>query len=935
MPAEDTDGSAIARPAMNSDGGPTRRPRRDGRALPASKKAVFDRASARLLPALAVLLAFTAAASASDHAGTEPAGVRMTHRMMVFVLQLGVILFAAKLGGILFRKIRLPAALGELVSGMVIGPFALGGLGFYGFPEGLFAAPGSLAVSPELQAVGTLAAILLLFLVGLETDLAMLLRYAVVGGLVGVGGMAASFLFGAGIMMAFSEPVLGRSLGLFAPPCLFLGTITTATSVGITARILAERKKLDSPEGVTILSAAVIDDVMGIILLAVVMSAIGASRRTGAVDWGHVAAVGGRAVGVWLAATILGLWASSRISVLLKWFGQRTSIAVMALGMALILAGLFEEAGLAMIIGAYVMGLSLSKADITHVIREKLSPVHALLVPVFFCVTGMQIDLATLGSWSVLAFGAAYAVVALAAKVIGCGLPALVANFNLRGAARIGFGMAPRCEVALIIAGIGLAAGPAMGLMPPEVFAAVILMILVNTLVAPPAMVFLFRSPVRGTRRAAPEDDSKASPSFEFPSAEMADFFMMKLTSVFESEGFYVHRLSEEDRIYQLRKDEKVIDARCDESEITFHCRRADAPLINAAMYEALAAFEQTVRGLRQPLDRRTIQERIQEAGPLGPGTLDMRAYLSPALASPELKGETKAEIIDEVPDLIDDDGTLADRNAAREAVWERENSLSTGLQYGVAIPHGKTDAVDGLVCAVGLKREGVDFDALDGEPSRIFILTLSPRSKTAPHIQFMSTVSQLLNEVGRRRILECRTAQDLYRAFTTPPPPERKAPPAPAAGPPPGRFDPSRYLRPELLKPELTAATREDAIRELINVLATAGELNDAEAAANAVLDREAQMSTGMEKGLAVPHGRTEAVNGLICALGVHREGIDFGAADGQPARIIMLVLTPPSGADPYLQFVASVIGVLDDAGRRRVLGAASREELHAALTE
>jgi PTS system nitrogen regulatory IIA component len=285
---------------------------------------------------------------------------------------------------------------------------------------------------------------------------------------------------------------------------------------------------------------------------------------------------------------------------------------------------------------------------------------------------------------------------------------------------------------------------------------------------------------------------------------------------------------------------------------------------------------------------------------------------------------------------LLKREGKLANVDAARQAVWQREKSMSTGLQYGVAIPHGKTDTVDGLVCAVGIQPEGVDFESMDGSPSRIFILTLSPASKPAPHVQFMSTVSQVLNETGRQRILECTSAGGIYRAFTAPAPSAAPAvsspPPAPSTHR--GQFNISDYLQPELVTPRLSGATGEAIIRELVDLLAGQGLVRDADAAARAVLDREATMSTGMESGVAVPHGRTDAVDRLVCAVGVRREGVDFGAADGKPSRIFVLVITPEAGADPYLQFVAALMGVLDEDGRQAVLAATTREQLYTALT-
>jgi mannitol/fructose-specific phosphotransferase system IIA component (Ntr-type) len=255
---------------------------------------------------------------------------------------------------------------------------------------------------------------------------------------------------------------------------------------------------------------------------------------------------------------------------------------------------------------------------------------------------------------------------------------------------------------------------------------------------------------------------------------------------------------------------------------------------------------------------------------------------------------------------------------------------MSTGLQYGVAIPHGKTDAVDRLVCCVGVAPDGVEFDSMDGQPSRIFILTLSPKSKPAPHLQFMSTVSRVLNDAGRTRVLAARTTREVLDAFTRPAP----AAPAPAAKPMPTSLALADYIRPECLQPRLRATTKEEVIRELVDLLVHAGCVSDAPAALHAVLDREGQLSTGMTDGIAIPHGRTDAVDRMACAVGVKPEGLDFDSVDGEPTRIFVLVLTTPAGAEPYLQFVASVMGALTDAGRQRVLAARTAEELSAALT-
>ncbi len=707
------------------------------------------------VPVLELILA-SPAVQGSDLAG----------RMMVLAIQLGIILFTARIFGVLAEKAGIPGVLGELVSGIIIGPFLLGGIPFYGFPQGLFpvyhAAGSGGVIWPELMGISSIAAVVLLFNVGLETDLKLLLKYSFSGGMVGLGGVLFSFFLGDYALVLFSRTLSSTPLGFMSPECLFAGTVATATSVGITARILSEKKKMDTAEGVTILSAAVIDDVIGIVVLAVVMGMV-AAGRTGATDWSHIGIVSAKAVGVWLAGTVLGITASRRIGKLLKLSKSPESITVLALGLALVLAGLFEEAGLAMIIGAYVMGLSLSRTDVVHMVREKLHIIYAFLVPVFFSVTGMQIDPSSFLSRTVLVFGTAYTLVAALAKVAGCGLPALMSGFNLRGALRIGFGMMPRGEVGLIVAGIGLSAG----FLDQGLFASVILMVVVNTIVAPPVLVKLFRNPLSGLRRGSDAGSAMETQiAFDFPSGIMATFFVEKLCSVFKGEGFFVHRLGHEDDIYQVRKDSYVINFTRKGNELRFDCGAEDLPMVRTAIEEALAGVEAALGELRKPLDTHSLRSGTGN-GPAGGREFSIRDYMRPDQVRARLKATTRDEAIEELLDILVRTGAVSDRQAALQAVMERERSMSTGMENGLAIPHGKTNSVRQLVCAAGISRKGIEFQSMDGRPARLIVLTISPVNRPAPHLEFMAAISRTVRGEGMAKLLSCSTGRELYEALT------------------------------------------------------------------------------------------------------------------------------------------------------------------------
>lgn len=696
--------------------------------------------------------------------------MQMNHRMMLLAIEFGIIIFAAKLTGIAFSKMKLPSVLGELFSGMVLGAYALGGIAFWGFPEGLFPMFGDSPVSPELYGIATVASIVLLFDVGLETDLKLLVRYFFAGSLVGLGGVLASFFLGMYVGYQFSAALGYSPTSLFDPMCMFLGVCSTATSVGITARILSEKRKLHSPEGVTILAAAVIDDVIGIILLAVV-TGISAVERSGigVMDWGDVGMIGFKAVSVWIVATAIGILASQRISFLLKLFGERTSISVMSFGLALILAGLFEEAGLAMIIGAYVMGLSLSKSDIVHVIRERMHVIYALMVPVFFCVTGMLINLKAMIDTQVLVFASIYTATALAAKVLGCGLPALIVNFNLRGAFRVGFGMVPRGEVGLIIATLGLSAG----VLNDKLFAAIIIMIVVNTVLAPPILVGLFNSAASGLRKSVENKSDETGLQFSFGSYSLVELFVSKLTEVFDAEGFYTHQLSHRDRLYQARKEEIVIEYHRIGTGLNMTFREANIRFVHTAILDAAASVEKAVKDLKSPLKgidlHRTIASKERDSAPTN--SIQVAQILKPHLVKTDFQAADKPGVIRELLIFLCDSGQLPRRyfDDVLKAIMDREACMSTGFSGGLAIPHARVNCIDELVCVIGVYPHGIVFDALDGNLSNVFVLTLSPENKPTPHLEFIAEITGLFQKCGLPRILSAKNADEIFEMLVNP----------------------------------------------------------------------------------------------------------------------------------------------------------------------
>ena len=670
--------------------------------------------------------------------------MNVTEIMSELVLQIGIILFAVRLGGRLVKKIGVPPVLGELLAGVAIGPYALGSIALPGFPHGIFPlGEGSLAVSTELYAFATVASIILLFASGLETDLGLFLRYSVAGGVIGIGGAVISFAAGAFCGVALLHAPF------MDPRCLFLGILSTATSVGITARILSDQKKMDSPEGVTILAAAVFDDVLGIIMLAVVLGivALVSGHSGGGISARAILAIAGKAFGIWLGFTALGLVFSRQIAAFLKIFKHSFDFSVLALGIALILAGLFEQQGLAMIIGAYIAGLSLSKTDIAAVIQERIHGLYEFFVPLFFAVMGMMVNVREIASAPVLIFGAVYTVAAILAKIIGCGGPALLLGFNGKGAFRIGAGMVPRGEVALIIAGIGLASGA----LNNQLFSVIIVMTLVTTLAAPPLLNMALKIAGQGTRKPVKDEDS-AQAVWEFESDEIADLVVDILLKDLRAEGFYVQMMNIDEGLSQARKDDISLSITEEESAVTIETAKTDMPFVKNAVYEVILRLSDTIQKLKDSADPAAMKKELLDKD--ARTSRNLLSLIEPETIMLELKGETKEAIITEMVDMLAARGKLLDRGVVLADVFEREKAMSTGMEYGIALPHAKTDGIHDIAVAVGIKKAGVDFEAMDGQPSRLFIMVVSPKKTSGPHVQFLAAIGAVLKDESLRKAL-------------------------------------------------------------------------------------------------------------------------------------------------------------------------------------
>ena len=383
------------------------------------------------------------------------------------LLALAVILIAAKIGGQLAEYIGQPAVLGELLAGILLGPSLLNAVN---------------PADPVLHFLAELGVIILLFEIGLETDLRKMLRVGPAAVAVAITGVVLPFGLGYGAATAF---------GLDTNAALITGAALTATSVGITARVLADLGHLNSPEGQIILGAAVIDDVVGLIILALVSQLVaGAALTAGAITQATLAAFGFLIGAVFIGRLILPP-VFNRIGAV-----QPHATAVVALALAFLTSSLAHQFGSAPIIGAFAAGLVLAPSPQAHAIQTGVSRVAMVLVPVFFVSVGAAVDVRVFGDRSIVLLGLVLVALGAAGKFAAGYTP-----FWYRGRkAVIGAGMVPRGEVGLIFAQRGLDAGA----LSAGVYGALTFMVLGTTFMAPPALRALLR------KREGPADERSA-----------------------------------------------------------------------------------------------------------------------------------------------------------------------------------------------------------------------------------------------------------------------------------------------------------------------------------------------------------------------------------------------------------------------------------------
>jgi Kef-type K+ transport system membrane component KefB len=393
---------------------------------------------------------------------------------------IAVIWIVAKVCGELFERVGQPAVLGELCGGILLGNLMLAGV--------TFAEP--LKTNAVIAALAELGVIILLFEVGLESNLGEMLEVGWSSLLVAVLGVVAPFFLGWAVAAYFipGEPRLAH---------IFIGATLCATSVGITARVLKDMQKLQTREARIILGAAIIDDVLGLLILAIVTGAIQATATGAQLSLPGIALIAGKSVLFLAGAIAVGQFVVPRFLKGIGRFESRGVLLALSLAFCFLLAWGAKKVGLAEIVGAFAAGLLLDEVHFKEVpkhekrdLEQLLIPISSLLAPIFFVLMGLRVDLRAFARLDLLGFALALTLAAIIGKQL-CSLGVTERGVNRLA---VGLGMIPRGEVGLIFAGIGAtlwlpsAQGASVPVIDTNVFGVIIIMVIITTLVTPPAL---------------------------------------------------------------------------------------------------------------------------------------------------------------------------------------------------------------------------------------------------------------------------------------------------------------------------------------------------------------------------------------------------------------------------------------------------------------
>jgi Kef-type K+ transport system membrane component KefB len=392
------------------------------------------------------------------------------------IISLAILLFAAKLFAELFHRIKMPVVLGELLAGIIVGPFALGGLPiFNGEPL--------VILDETVKHIGEIAAIVILFIAGLEITPREFLRGGAASFTVGSLGVILPFFVGYYVFTAF---------GLEALEAMLIATALTATSIAITVQVLTELGKMQTKEARLILGAAIVDDILAIAALSVVTTMVQTGDTTPEIM--DITFLILKILGLFVVLLIGSILIIPRILHVERLWRSEGSIEGIATAAFFGAAGIAAFIGLSPIVGAFSVGMAVASTRVIKQVEEYVSKLGIIFAPLFFAIIGAQVDLRGINI-DVLYLSGIIIAIAIITKLIGCGLPALIFLKDRSRAIRVGIGMISRGEVGLIVAGVGVSSGA----LSTDIYTTVIIMVAVTTIITPVWLKMVYRKDRRST----------------------------------------------------------------------------------------------------------------------------------------------------------------------------------------------------------------------------------------------------------------------------------------------------------------------------------------------------------------------------------------------------------------------------------------------------
>jgi Kef-type K+ transport system membrane component KefB len=393
-------------------------------------------------------------------------GIEILH----VVISLCLLLFAAKIFAEVFARLKLPIVLGELVGGIIVGPFALGGLL-------LFNGEPLVVLDETLKHIGEISAIVILFIAGLEITPREFLR-----------GGAASFVVGSlGVIVPFFVGYYAFTLfGLEALESVLIATALTATSIAISVQVLSELGKMQTKEARLILGAAVVDDILAIAALSVVTTMV----QTGnlAPDILDITFLILKILGLFVALLVGAVIIVPRILHVEKLWRSEGSVEGITTAAFFGAAGIAAFVGLSPIVGAFAVGMAVASTRVIKQIGEYVSKLEIIFAPLFFAIIGAQVDLRGINI-NVLYLAGLIVAIAIVTKLVGCGIPSMIFLKDRSKAMKVGVGMISRGEVGLIIAGVGVSAGA----LATDTYTSIIIMVAATTIITPIWLKILYK----------------------------------------------------------------------------------------------------------------------------------------------------------------------------------------------------------------------------------------------------------------------------------------------------------------------------------------------------------------------------------------------------------------------------------------------------------